>query len=91
MKSSSMPPAVVTIAETCLCSTSQRNVPRRPEEMRLEVYPRKMVVLSDVSGSFHSLCGMLVFFLSFSIFVLRGEGRIERVFEEGSVNLPCCL
>src|SRR6478735_1958294 len=54
MKSSSMPPAVVTIHDTWLCSTSQRRTPRRPDEMRLEVYPKKIVVLSPVSGSFHA-------------------------------------
>lgn len=53
MKSSSMPPAVVTMHDTCLCSTRYRKIPRSPDEIILDVYPRKMVVLSPVSGSCH--------------------------------------
>lgn len=54
MKSSSTPPAVVTIAETCLCCTNHRRVSRRPEEMRFDVYPKKIVVPCPVSSSRHS-------------------------------------
>lgn len=53
MKSSSTPPAVVTMAETCLCWTSHLSVSRRPEEIKFEVYPKNIVVLSSVSGSRH--------------------------------------
>lgn len=59
MKSSSTPPAVVTMAETCLCWTRYRSVSRRPEEIRLDVYPRKIVVPSLVAGSFHARCHLL--------------------------------
>jgi hypothetical protein len=59
MKSSSTPPAVVTMAETCLCCTRYRSVSRRPDEIRLDVYPRKMVVPSLVSGSLHARCHLL--------------------------------
>ena len=59
MKSSSTPPAVVTMAETCLCCTRYRSVSRRPEEIRLDVYPRKIVVPSLVSASFHARCHLL--------------------------------
>ena len=37
MKSSSMPPAVVTIAATCLCFTRYKIISRSPDEMRFEV------------------------------------------------------
>lgn len=43
MKSSSIPPAVVTRQSTSLCCARKRSISRRPEEMRLEVYPRKRV------------------------------------------------
>ena len=56
MKSSSTPPAVVTIAETCLCCISHLNVSLRPEDIRLDVYPRNIVVLSPVSASRHVRC-----------------------------------
>lgn len=59
MKSSSTPPAVVTMAETCLCWTRYRSVSRRPEEIRFDVYPRNMVVPVLVSGSFHARCQRL--------------------------------
>lgn len=57
MKSSSTPPAVVTMAETCLCCTNHRSVSRKPEEMRFDVYPRKIVVPCPVSSSRHSRYG----------------------------------
>lgn len=60
IKSSSTPPAVVTMAETCLCWTNHRSVSRNPEEMRFDVYPRKMVVPCPVSSSRHSRCRSLV-------------------------------
>ena len=53
MMSSSTPPAVVTMAETFLCCTRYRIVSLRPEETRLEVYPRKIVAGVSVSGSRH--------------------------------------
>lgn len=45
IRSSSIPPAVVTMALMCECWARYRSVPRRPEEIRLLVYPRKIVVL----------------------------------------------
>lgn len=47
--SSSMPPAVVTTAETCECWRRYRSTERNPDEMRFEVYPRNIVVLTDGS------------------------------------------
>lgn len=58
MMSSSMPPAEVTIAETWLCWTRYRMTSRRPEEIRFDVYPRKIVALDPVSGSRYDLCLM---------------------------------
>jgi hypothetical protein len=37
MKSSSIPPAVVTMHATCLCFTRYKKISRRPEDMRFEV------------------------------------------------------
>lgn len=56
IRSSSTPPAVVTTAETWRCWTRKRSVSRRPDEMRLDVYPRKMVVRSPVSGCRYARC-----------------------------------
>lgn len=42
-KSSSTPPAVVTSASTSLCLARNRIISRKPEEIRLEVYPRNRV------------------------------------------------
>ncbi len=41
MKSSSMPPAVVTMTSTMRCCAKNRICSRTPLEMRLEVNPRK--------------------------------------------------
>lgn len=44
------------MAETCLCCTSHLSVSRRPDEIKFEVYPRKMVVFSPVSASRQVRC-----------------------------------
>ena len=56
MKSSSIPPAVVTIAETCLCFTRYRITSLRPDEIKLDVYPRKTLhrVWARTSGDWYS-------------------------------------
>ena len=56
MKSSSIPPAVVTSAETCLCFTRCKITSRSPDEIRLEVYPRNTLhfVLALTSESLSS-------------------------------------
>lgn len=52
MKSSSIPPAVVTIAETCPCFTRNRMTSRKPDDIKLDVYPSNTLhlVFSLTSG-----------------------------------------
>jgi hypothetical protein len=56
MKSSSIPPAVETTTSTIECSTRYRIVSRVPDEIRFEVYPKKILhlVFFRTSGSLRS-------------------------------------
>mmetsp|Transcript_8576 Transcript_8576/g.26816 ORF Transcript_8576/g.26816 Transcript_8576/m.26816 type:complete len:276 (-) Transcript_8576:83-910(-) len=51
MRSSSMPPPVVTMTSTCLCCTRYRMTSRTPDEIMLDVNPRKIFAFTSRRAS----------------------------------------